>query len=66
MGYKWIFKVNRHLNGLIARHKVGLMVKGFRKELNLDYGETFSPVVNPTRMRLVFGLAAHFNIHLDS
>lgn len=66
VSYKWIFEVNRHSNGSIARHKVGLMVKGFRKELNLDYGETFSPVVKPTRVRLVLALAAHFNIHLDS
>lgn len=32
MGYKWIFKVNRHSNGSIARHKAKLMVKGFRKK----------------------------------
>ncbi|XP_070674720.1 uncharacterized protein [Malus domestica] len=60
VGCKWIFKIKRHSNGTIARHKARLVAKGFSQEPGIDYGETFSPVVKPTTVRLVLTLAAQF------
>ena len=61
VGCKWIFKIKHHSDGSIARHKAWLVTKGFSQEPGLDYGDTFSPVVKPTTIRLVLVLAAHFN-----
>lgn len=36
------------------------MAQGFSQEPRLDYGETFSPVVKPTTIRIVLALVAHF------
>ncbi|XP_017191781.2 retrovirus-related Pol polyprotein from transposon RE1 [Malus domestica] len=61
VGCKWVFKLKKNSDRTVARHKARLVAKGFSQEPGLDYGETFSPVVKPTTVRLVLALAAHFN-----
>lgn len=58
---KSIFKLKKHFDGSITRHKAQSVAKGFHQEPSLDYGETFSPMVKPTTVRLVLALAAYFN-----
>lgn len=57
---KWIFKLKRHADGTIARHKARLVARGFSQEYGVDYDETFSPVVRHTTVRLMLELAANF------
>lgn len=46
---KQIFRIKLEVDGALERYKARLMVKGF---LQIDYGETFSPVIKPTTMGL--------------
>ncbi|KAM1502978.1 hypothetical protein ACFXTO_028267 [Malus domestica] len=61
VGCKWIFKIKKHADGSIARHKARLVAQGFSQETSLDYGETFSQVVKPTTVRLILSLTAQFD-----
>jgi hypothetical protein len=57
VGCKWIFRIKRNSDGIVARYKARLVAKGFHQRPGLDYHETFSPVVKPTTVRLVLSIA---------
>jgi hypothetical protein len=54
---KWAFKVKKHSDGSIERYKARLVTRGFRQRYGLDYEDTFSLVVKPTTIRLLFSIA---------
>lgn len=55
---KWVFKTKRKADVTIERR---LVAKGFKQQQGIDYHETFSPVVKPTTIRLVFATAVSNN-----
>jgi ATP-binding cassette subfamily B (MDR/TAP) protein 1 len=61
---KWVFRVKEEHDGS-KRYKARLVVKGFQQKKGIDYNEIFSPVVKMTTIRLVLGIVAAENLHLE-
>ncbi|XP_031253597.1 uncharacterized protein LOC116111573 [Pistacia vera] len=57
MGNKWVFRTKFHADGSLQKYKVRLVAKGFQQTPGLDYFETFSPVIKPSTIRIIFTLA---------
>ncbi|RVX04589.1 Retrovirus-related Pol polyprotein from transposon RE1 [Vitis vinifera] len=57
VGSKWVFKTKLKEDGTIDRYKARLVARGFSQIPGLDFGETFSPVIKHTTIRMIFSLA---------
>ena len=53
----WIFRIKKHADGSVARHKARLVAQGFSQEAGFDFTETFSPVVKPITIRIMLSMA---------
>lgn len=54
---KWVFRIKES-----GKYKARLVIRGFEQEYDVDYKETFSPVVNMNCLRILFALAANQNL----
>ncbi|PKU87215.1 Retrovirus-related Pol polyprotein from transposon TNT 1-94 [Dendrobium catenatum] len=59
LGCKWTYRIKKHANGTIAKHKARLVAQGNHQEYGLDYTETFSPVAKLPTIRVLLTVALH-------
>ena len=57
----WVIRIKYHADESIQRYKTHLVAKGFQQTPGIDFFETFSPVIKPCTIRVIFTLAASFN-----
>jgi hypothetical protein len=55
--YRWVYKIKRKADGSIDRYKTRLIAKGFKQRYDIDYDDTFSPVVKFATIHLVLSVA---------
>ena len=58
---KWVYKVKRKSDGTIDRYKARLVAKGFKQRYEIDYEDTFNPVVKAATIRLILSVAISRN-----
>jgi hypothetical protein len=70
IGVKWVLTVKHDAKGNIIKYKARLVAKGYSQQFGFDYeDETYAPVVRIEHVRMLFAIAAFFNlpvIHLDA
>jgi hypothetical protein len=54
---KWIFKHKFNTDGTLERYKARWVLHNFTQRPDIDYDETFSPVVKLATIRMVLSLA---------
>ena len=58
IGVKWVYKTKRNAKGEIERHKVRLVVKGYKQHYGREYEENFASVARMETVRGVLSIVA--------
>ena len=61
---KWVYRIKNEHDGS-KRYNARLVVKGFQQKEGIDFTEIFSPVMKMSTIRLVLGMVAAENLHLE-
>jgi hypothetical protein len=59
IGLKWVFKTKKDASGIIIKHKVHLVAKGYVQQPGIDFDEVFPPVVRLETVRMLLVYAAN-------
>ena len=65
LGGKSVYKVKRDVDGNIARFKARWVVKGYLQQFGVDFDQTFTAVVKPMAFRVLFAIAAYFDLDIN-
>ncbi len=60
-----MFKIKYGLDGRILKYKARWVVHGYKQQHGIDYNETWSGVVKPATFRMMFGIAAIRDLHIE-
>ena len=61
---RWVCKTKRDATNAFERYKARIVVKGFAQEAELDFDETFAPVVRIDSVRTLLALAAGKDLYV--
>lgn len=57
VGNMWVFRLKQKTDGSVQRFKARLVAKGFHQTPDINFYETFSPVIKSSALRIILTLA---------
>jgi hypothetical protein len=57
VGFKWVFIQKRNINNEVIRYKARLVAQGFTQRPEVDFNETYSPIMNGITFQYLISLA---------
>ena len=64
IGNKWVFKIKHAVDGSIDSFKARVVAKGFTQIEDINYKETFYPVLRFASIHLLLALVANLDLEL--
>jgi hypothetical protein len=64
VGHKWVFVRKRNENNEVVRYKARLVAQGFTQRPDIDFDETYSPVMDGITFRYLISMAAGMNLQM--
>jgi hypothetical protein len=64
-GFKWLFVRKQNENNEVVRYKARLVAQGFTQRPDVDFNETYSPVMNEITFRYLISLAVQKYLSLQ-
>ena len=61
IGCKWVFMIKYKSDRTIKRHKARLVAKDFTQTFEVDYTETFAPVLKLNSVRILISIAVNLD-----
>jgi hypothetical protein len=65
VGFKWVFIQKRNENNEVLRYKARLVAQGFTQRPDIDFNETYSPVMNGITFQYLISLAIQNHLSLQ-
>ena len=65
LGYKWVFVRKRNENNVVVRYKARLVAQGFTQRPDIDFSETYSPVMSGITFRYLISLAVQNRLSMQ-
>ena len=62
---KWVLKYKRGPNNKVLKWKARWVARGFTQRYGIDYKETFASVIRAATFRVIFALAAYFDLEIE-
>jgi hypothetical protein len=64
VGFKWVFIRKKNKNNEVVRYKVMLVAQEFMQRPDIDFNETYSPIMNGMIFRYLISLAIQNHLSL--
>jgi hypothetical protein len=65
VGFKWVFVWKRNENNEVVRYKARLVAQGFTQRPDIDYNETYSPIISGMTFRYLISLAVQNHLSMQ-